>query len=400
MKGEKSPPLRAVELFAGSGGLALAASMVGVEHAAVVEWNAACCANIRANQAAGSPLVKSWPLVEADVREVDFKQWNGVDLVCGGPPCQPFSLGGRHLGAADVRDMFPQAVRAVREIQPAAFVLENVRGILRPVFSRYVEYIRLQLQYPQIEIRKNETNEAHFSRLQRLHSSNSAEEPVYQLEVVCANAADYGVPQRRERVFFVGFRRDLAISWNFPLATHSRLALDYDKATGCYWDRVDIPQRLRSRLAEPCLELFANDGLKAWRTVREGIAGLGAPSRRGALANHIAQLGARSYPGHSGSPLDLPAKTLKAGGHGVPGGENMLVDDTGQVRYFTVREAARLQTFPDEFTFNSSWTENMRQLGNAVPCELATVAVGSVVRALQAHRLANSDLRKSRSWTR
>ncbi len=376
-------PVRAVELFAGSGGLALATSMLGMDHAAVIEWNAACCANIRTNKQAGTQLVRSWPLIEGDVRDIDFTQWRGVDLVCGGPPCQPFSVGGKHLGRSDVRDMFPEAVRAVREIQPAAFVFENVRGILRPIFSHYVEYIRLQLQYPQIPLKKTESNEDHFARLQRAHSSNGGGEPVYQLEVVSANAADYGVPQRRERVFFIGFRRDLGIQWNFPAPTHSRWALDADKASGSYWDRARVPRKLRTVLTESGLNLFVRDGLKPWRTVRESIADLGKPSGKGAIANHVAQPGARSYYGHSGSPLDLPAKTLKAGGHGVPGGENMLVDDEGDVRYFTVREAARLQTFPDDFTFNSTWTENMRQLGNAVPCDLAKAVIGSVSQAIK-----------------
>jgi DNA (cytosine-5)-methyltransferase 1 len=94
--------------------------------------------------------------------------------------------------------------------------------------------------------------------------------------------------------------------------------------------------------------------------------------------NHRFQPGARSYPGHTGSPLDEPAKTLKAGVHGVPGGENMLVRPDGSIRYFTVRESARLQTFPDNFKFHGSWTETMRQLGNAVPVKLAEVIANSV----------------------
>jgi DNA (cytosine-5)-methyltransferase 1 len=389
-KAPSEPSLRAVELFAGSGGLALATSALGIEHAAVVEWNAACCTNIRANQEAGVAAVKDWPLIQGDVRDIDFTPFCGVDLVCGGPPCQPFSVGGKHQGRADARDMFPQAVRAIREIQPAAFVLENVRGILRPVFSNYVEYLRLQLQYPQLLARKDELPEDHFTRLQRAHSANHAEEPIYQLEVVCANAADYGIPQRRQRVFLVGFRRDLGIAWNFPAPTHSRWALDAEKASGVYWDRTAVSRRARARLTEPSLSLAVEDGLAPWRTVREAILDLGEPSRRGAIQNHVFQPGARVYPGHSGSPLDLPSKTLKAGGHGVPGGENMLVNDAGEVRYFTVREAARLQTFPDEFGFNSSWTENMRQLGNAVPCDLAKIAVGSVRDALLQQRIARA----------
>jgi DNA (cytosine-5)-methyltransferase 1 len=94
--------------------------------------------------------------------------------------------------------------------------------------------------------------------------------------------------------------------------------------------------------------------------------------------NHIFQPGARVYVGHTGSPLDLPAKTLKAGDHSVPGGENMLVKPSGEVRYFTVRESARLQTFPDSYVFHGSWTETMRQLGNAVPMALAGIMAGSI----------------------
>jgi DNA (cytosine-5)-methyltransferase 1 len=94
--------------------------------------------------------------------------------------------------------------------------------------------------------------------------------------------------------------------------------------------------------------------------------------------NHTFQAGARVYKGHTGSPIDLPSKTLKAGVHGVPGGENMLVKPDGSVRYFTVREAARLQTFPDTYVFHGAWSETMRQLGNAVPVALGRTIASSV----------------------
>jgi len=105
--------------------------------------------------------------------------------------------------------------------------------------------------------------------------------------------------------------------------------------------------------------------------------------------NHDFQNGAKAYPGHTGSTLDMPAKTLKAGDHGVPGGENMMVLDNGDLRYFTVRESARLQTFPDGFMFHGSWTESMRQLGNAVPVTLARIVAASV-----AERLVSSEIQK------
>ena len=103
-------------------------------------------------------------------------------------------------------------------------------------------------------------------------------------------------------------------------------------------------------------------------TVRDALKGLGEPNGK---ANHVFQDGARVYPGHTGSELDQPAKALKAGDHGVPGGENMMVKDDGTVRYFTVREAARLQGLPDTYHFPRSWTESMRQIGNAVPAQLS-----------------------------
>lgn len=102
------------------------------------------------------------------------------------------------------------------------------------------------------------------------------------------------------------------------------------------------------------------------------------------IPNHNHNPGARAYLGHTGSALDEPAKTLKAGDHGVPGGENMLLYADQTVRYFTVREAARLQTFPDHFLFSGSWSESMRQLGNAVPVRLAEAVAGAVSKTLKA----------------
>ena len=140
-------------------------------------------------------------------------------------------------------------------------------------------------------------------------------------------------------------------------------------------------ERLRN-LGEPLFN-------RPWRTVRDALHGLPDPEKRmgSPFHNHRFQPGAKSYPGHTGSPLDLPAKTLKAGDHGVPGGENMLVKENGEVRYFTVRESARIQTFPDGFVFHGTWTESMRQLGNAVPVGLAHI-VGSSV----AEKLVQSDM--------
>jgi DNA (cytosine-5)-methyltransferase 1 len=132
-------------------------------------------------------------------------------------------------------------------------------------------------------------------------------------------------------------------------------------------------------------ELFI-EATAPWLTVRDAISDLPDPERFLAnnIPNHRLNPGARGYPGHTGSPLDEPAKTLKAGDHGVPGGENMLSRADGSVRYFTVREAARLQTFPDDYIFRGGWSEAMRQLGNAVPVRLAETVARSVAQTLLA----------------
>lgn len=118
-----------------------------------------------------------------------------------------------------------------------------------------------------------------------------------------------------------------------------------------------------------------------WQTVRDAIGDLPDPTKPYDIArfhNHEHRPGAKIYAGHSGSLLDEPSKTIKAGAHGVPGGENMVVLDDGSVRYYTVRESARIQTFPDDYLFSASWTESMRQIGNAVPVKLAA-AIGQSV---------------------
>ena len=128
--------------------------------------------------------------------------------------------------------------------------------------------------------------------------------------------------------------------------------------------------------------------IERWRTVRDALRGLPEPVdyvEHPSVLNHIGNPGARAYPGHTGSPLDEPAKTLKAGDHGVPGGENMLRRPDGTVRYFTVREAARLQGFPDTYRFSGAWTECLRQLGNAVPVDLAHAVAASVHEILAVH---------------
>ena len=385
--------MRSVELFAGAGGLALGMSNAGFHHAAVVEWNPDACETFRKNQRHHTHHVEEWPLFEGDVRAFDYeKLGEDVMVVSGGPPCQPFSICGKHRAYMDERDMFPQAVRAVRELRPQAFIFENVKGLMREAFATYFEYIHLQLTHPSLVRHTGESWQEHRQRLEKHHTSRQTRSE-YNVVFRLLNAADYGVPQKRERVFLVGFRADLGIQWSFPEETHSEDALLAAKwITGEYWERHEVAERQRPKLEDRLAarverlkrgELFG-EGRAPWLTVRDAISDLPDPEKLpgSKIPNHRFNPGARSYTGHTGSPFDEPSKTLKAGDHGVPGGENMLLRPEGSLRYFTVREAARLQTFPDDYIFRGVWSEAMRQLGNAVPVLLAEVVAVSVAKTL------------------
>lgn len=380
-----------IELFSGTGGLALGLQESGFNHVALFEWDKHSCDNISENVTKGKcGYVKDWNVFQVDVRDVDFRQYEGkVRLVSGGPPCQPFSMGGKGLAYNDRRDMFPQAVRAVRETKPEAFIFENVRGLLRKSFASYFNYILLQLTYPEITAGLDMEWTDHLALLERCHTSATRQTIRYNVSFRLLNAADYGVPQKRYRVIIVGFRDDVDAQWTFPEPTHSAEALAYSQwVSGEYWDEYGVKRpdtcpfskRQISGIREKCETFFSK---KRWLTVRDAVNGLPNPENGdGGVANHEFHGWAKSYAGHSGSMLDQPSKTIKAGAHGVPGGENMIVLDDGRMRYYTVREAARLQTFPDDFTFGSSWTESMRQIGNAVPVQLGRVIGDSIIKHL------------------
>ncbi len=397
--------LSSIELFAGAGGLAMGVSLAGFQSRSVVEWDKWACDTVRQNQLRGYPLVSGWPIVEGDVRHwtQNFQEpglEGNLDLIAGGPPCQPFSMGGKHKAHQDTRDMFPATVDAIRKFKPRAFIVENVKGLTRASFHNYYQYILLQLEFPEINRRSDESWVDHHQKLQQCKTSKRRVSTglTYNVLPTLVNAANYGVPQKRERVFIVGFRSDLPVRWSFPTETHSLDAMLHDQwVTGEYWERHKVAKRRRPEMPGTHANVVARLrglGLLPTRaplqTVRDALSGLSDPEKsEGDALNHRFQGGARTYPGHTGSPLDQPAKTLKAGGHGVPGGENMMVRADGSVRYFTVRESARLQTFPDGYALHGSWSEAMRQLGNAVP-----VALGRIVAASVAEHLLNEDARR------
>jgi DNA (cytosine-5)-methyltransferase 1 len=386
--------MKTLEIFTGTGGLAKGLEMAGFEHATFVEFNKIACQSLCKNF--GNKYVFC-----GDIKDFDLNSVDNVDIVAGGPPCQPFSLGGKHKANHDNRDMFPYAIRTIETLRPKAFVFENVKGILRPNFADYFEYILLRLTFPSSKIKKNEEWKEHLTTLRILRDKKNVK-PEYNVEYKLVNAADYGVPQTRERVFIVGFRADLNINYSFPKRTHSEDRLLWELfVTNEYYKRHNLkaPKRNTSSIhIKDRIDYIANKyGMfepeyRPWKTVRDTLWNVPDPREQHGISDHIFRDGARAYPGHTGSEFDWPAKTLKAGGHGVPGGENMIRFSDGTVRYFTVFEAKKIQTFPDDFMIVGAWGEALRQIGNAVPVVLGEIMGRSIINELseysQALRLA------------
>lgn len=279
--------MRSLELCAGCGGMSLGLKRAGFEPLLLVEQDAHCVATLRAN---------GWRhVLHADLRGVDFRPYQGrVDLVAGGVPCQPFSVGGLDEGKDDARNLFEEAIRCVRECEPRGFLFENVSGLARERFAPYVESIT--------------------RRLAALG---------YRVQLHLVDASRYGVAQRRRRCLLVGVRGGGDGGFEAP---------------------------------SPSAEAT---------TVREMMRALGPPN--GVNRHEVRAHAARSYANHLPSRLDAPSKTVLAGCNGPGGGNNCVMLDDGRVRYFTLRELARLQGFPDSYVLAPVWSHAVKQLGNAAP---------------------------------
>jgi DNA (cytosine-5)-methyltransferase 1 len=328
-----SDTLPTVDVFSGAGGLSLGLSAAGFQIVEAVERDAD----------ASETYFGHHPETELDpgraIEDVDFRRLRGdVVLLAGGPPCQPFSTGGKRLGPADERDGFPHFVRAVAEIRPEAVLVESVPGLTAPAMA------------------------PHFTRLLRQLRGLG-----FTLSWKVVNAADYGVPQKRRRVFIVGMR---GRRFEFPPATHGPGRRWPWKPTGSVINATPAGEPNESIVTyakRPDLRPSPYDGL---------------------LFNG------------GGRPLDLtkPAPTIlaAAGGNRTPFVDTEVIvppyhahllkggkPREGQVpgaRRITVEESARLQTFPPGTTFAGRRSSQYTQVGDAVPPRLAE-AIGSTLRA-------------------
>lgn len=323
----------AIDLFAGAGGLSQGLKDAGWAVAAAVEYD----------QTASETHKSNFPSTEhfcTDVREIDFKRFQGVGLIAGGPPCQPFSVSGKRLGAFDIRDMVPEFVRAVSEARPKAFMMENVAGLAGARFNHYLE-------------------EQIFS----LYSLG------YTVFSKVLNAGDFGVPQNRQRLFLVGLRNSAKLgAFQFPEASHGQDAPNRSVTVKEALRDVptDTPNNAKVVFCKnPVLRKSPYAGMM--------FNGKGRPINLDGLS-HTIPASAGGNRTHILDPLgvinDYHSDLMK--------GRKPRVGQLGEVRRLTVRESARIQSFPDNFKFLGKQSSRYSQVGNAVPPVLA----GAVARAL------------------
>ena len=304
-------PLTCVEICAGAGGQALGLAMAGFVHVALVEYEQEYCNVLKANR-------PEWNVICADVHKFDGHPYEGVYLLSGGVPCPPFSVAGKQLGKDDERDLFPEAIRLIREIRPRAVMLENVRGFLDSGFEEYRDHI--------------------FTEIKKLG---------YVTHIKLLNASDYGVPQLRPRVVIVGIRKDQAGAFEYP-QEHPR----------------ESPT-----VGETLCDLMSQNGWKGAKKWAEGADRI-APTLVGGSKKH-------------GGPDLGPTRAKNAWAElGVDGkgiaNEAPEQDFDGMPR-LTSRMMARIQGFPDTWTFGSKKTIACRMIGNAFPPPVAQ-AVGIEIR--------------------
>lgn len=306
--------MRVLELFAGAGGLALGFEQAGFESVLLVENNRSAVATLRANR-------PRWNVLEADIKLVDFFGVS-ADVVTGGFPCQPFSFAGKQLGLSDTRGtLFYEFARAIAEVQPKYFVAENVAGLVNHDQGRTFSTIRSMLE-----------DLGYFIKYRVLH------------------AEDYGVPQKRHRLFIVGYRAD---HYEFPVPEYRKTTLrDALK---------DVPHSLGATYSgarKAVLDLVPPGGY--WRDLPDGIrqeyARGVATSTRGGTTGMARRL---AWDGLCPTILCSPSGKMTERCH------------PSETRPLTVRESARIQTFPDDWVFEGTLTEQYKQIGNAVPVLLA-----------------------------
>jgi DNA (cytosine-5)-methyltransferase 1 len=291
-----------LEICAGGGGQALGLEMAGFEHEGLVEIEEHACNTLMLNR-------PHWRVIQGDLKKFSGKRYEGIDLLAGGVPCPPFSIAGGQLGKDDERDLFPHALRLVKQISPKAIMLENVRGLFDPKFENY----RVQI-------------------LRELSVLN------YNAEWKLVHSSSFGVPQLRPRSILIAFRKDLRNVFQWPAG--------------------NIPAKT---VGETLFDLMNEKGWqqsKQWKEKANKIA----PTLVG---------GSKKHGGPDLGPTRAKKAWADLGVDGTGIADNAPDQDFTGLPKLTNRMAARIQGFPDSWLFSGKKTAAYRQIGNAFPPPVA-----------------------------
>lgn len=330
-------PYRSVELFAGAGGLSLGLEQAGFTPVMLNEIDADACATLRMNR-------PDWKVIEGDIRQIPFTPYKGrIDFLSGGFPCQAFSYAGQKFGFEDARGtLFFELARAIRECRPKVFLAENVRGLISHDHGRTLSAIRDvidDLGYTLVKPR-------------------------------VLKAIQYKVPQKRERLFLVGIRNDLEKAYRWPSPYHRVLTLRDAFYKGVLYD-TDVPDSPGQTYPKRKREILDHVPMGGyWRDLPIAL--------QKEYMKKSFYLGGGKTGMARRLALDEPSLTLTC----APAQKQTERCHPLETRPLTIREYARIQTFPDDWQFSGSITSQYRQIGNAVPVNLALAMGRSLIRLL------------------
>jgi len=328
---------KVLELFAGAGGLAIGLEKAGIKCVALNEIDKWACQTLRKNR-------PNWNVLEGDVKSFSFENYKDeVDIVTGGFPCQAFSYAGKKLGLEDARGtLFYEFARVVKEVNPLICVGENVKGLLSHD--------------------KGKTLKGMISILEEIGYN------VVPVKVL--KAVNYKVPQKRERLILVGVRKDIDVKYEYPKPYQSIYNLKDALKKGKLYSS-DVPKSDGAKYPESkkvILDLVPPKGY--WRDLPLDI--------------QKEYMGKSFYLGGGKTGMarrigwDEPSLTLTCS----PAQKQTERCHPDETRPFTVREYARIQTFPDDWKFAGSTSQQYKQIGNAVPCNLGKEVGYSLVKFL------------------
>jgi DNA (cytosine-5)-methyltransferase 1 len=329
-----------LELFAGAGGLAVGMEKAGLKCVALNEIDKWACNTLRKNR-------PNWNVLEGDIKSFSFTEYeNKVDIVTGGFPCQAFSYAGKKLGLADARGtLFYEFARVVKEVNPPICIGENVRGLL-----------------------SHENGKTLQGMISILNEIGYNVVPVQVLKAI-----NFNVPQKRERLILVGIRKDIELKYEYPKPYKKIYNLKDALKKGCLFD-CDVPKSAGSKYPKSkvdVLKLVPQKGY--WRDLPLDIQieFMGGSFHLGGGKTGIARrIG-----------WDEPCLTLTCS----PAQKQTERCHPEETRPFTVREYARIQTFPDDWKFEGSVAQQYKQIGNAVPVNLGKEVGYSIIKFLNSY---------------